>query len=167
MNFQLQLNHELEDARQRTFNDTQFICEVQRVVTFIEEEIIKYIRRKSTSDNTKVRFSYIPEYIPASKELFPRSVLYSPNFECKIENVIYNHSVPNTMRNDAKHDISYPKIAFIATPKFYNTLMFELQKNGIYLSESNPKRGYLEFSWRRSWTRVKVLSICSWCSWVW
>lgn len=148
MNFQLQLNHELENARQRTFNDTQFICEVQRVVTFIEEEIIKYIKRNSASDNSKVRFSYIPEYIPASNELFPRSVLYSPNFECKIENVIYNQSIPTTMRNDAKHDISYPKIAFIATPKFYNALMKELTKNGIYLSESNTKRGYLEFTWK-------------------
>ena len=52
------------------------------------------------------------------------------------------------MRNDAKHDISYPKIAFIATPKFYNALMKELTKNGIYLSESNTKRGYLEFTWK-------------------
>ena len=149
MDFQIQLKHELEDARQRTFNDTQFICEVQRVVNFIEEEIIKYIKRNSASDNTKVRFSYIPEFIPASKELFPRSIIYSPNFESKIENTIYNRSVPDHLRNDAKHDISYPKIAFIATPKFYNTLMKELTKAGIYLTESNPKRGYLIFTWKQ------------------
>lgn len=147
MNFQVQLKHELENARHRTFNDTQFICEVQRVADFIKEEIIKYIKRKSAEDNAKVRFSYIPEYIPASNELFPRSVIYSPNFECKIENTIYNRSVA-TMRNDMKFDISYPKIAFIATPKFYNTLMQELTKSGIYLSESNTKRGYLVFTWK-------------------